>query len=255
MRRLVAVVFVCALSGATTVAQQPASDRARLETGARLYALHCRTCHGPDGDAIGGVNLRTGRYKRAVTDLDVMNTILTGVPGTTMPANQLSNGELSMLVAYLRVMKDYGARDVAVGDAAKGQTIFEGKGACLSCHRVNEKGSYLGPDLTEIGASRAAAALEDTLLDPNTAAQPGNRSIRATLPDGSVVTGRRLNEDTWSVQIMDSHERLVSLWKPELKDYTILPSPMPSYRTTLTATERADLIAYLLSLQPKRSSR
>ena len=246
---------MCVLSAGTTYAQQPAPDRARLENGARLYALHCRTCHGPDGDAIGGINLRTGQYKRAVTDLDVMNTILLGVPGTAMPANQLSNGDLSMIVAYLHVMKDYGAREIAVGDAAKGQTIFEGKGNCLSCHRVNEKGSYLGPDLTEIGASRAAAALEDTLLDPNAGAQPGNRSVRAVLPDGTVVTGRRLNEDTWSVQVMDSHERLVSLWKPELKDYTILPSPMPSYKSTLTAAERADVVAYLSSLKPRRSVR
>jgi putative heme-binding domain-containing protein len=253
-RGAVVVVVVCAMAGAAA-AQQPAPDRARLETGARLYALHCRTCHGPEGDAIGGVNLRTGQYKRAATDLDVMNTILRGVPGTAMPANQLSNGDLSMLVAYLHVMKDYGAKEVAIGDAAKGREIFEGKGGCSSCHRVNDKGSYLGPDLSEIGGSRAAATLEDTLLDPQGAAQPGNRSIRAVLPDGTVVTGRRLNEDTWSVQIMDSHERLVSLWKPELKDYTILPSPMPSYRNTLTATERADVVAYLLSLQPKRSAR
>jgi putative heme-binding domain-containing protein len=201
------------------------------------------------------VNLRTGQYKRAANDLDLMNTILRGVPGTSMPGNALSNGDLSALVAYLHVMKDYGARQVASGDAAQGQAIFEGKGGCLSCHRVNNKGSYLAPDLSEIGAARSSASFEDTLLDPNIRAQPGNRSVRAVTSSGAVITGRRLNEDTWSVQIIDSHEKLVSLWKPDLKEYTILASPMPSYKNTLTPAERADLIAYLISLQPKRPDR
>ena len=239
-------------------AQQPRTDPARLETGARLYALHCLTCHGPDGDATGGVNLRTGQFKRAATDLDVMNTILHGVPGTTMPANALSNGDLSAVAAYLHVMRDFGARQVAVGDAAMGQAIFDGKGGCLSCHRVNNRGSYLAPDLSEIGAARSSASFEDTLLDPKLTAQPGNRSIRAVTSNGTVITGRRLNEDTWSVQIIDSHEKLLSLWKPDLKEYKILESPMPSYKNTLTWSERADLIAYLISLQanqPRRPGR
>ena len=101
-------------------------------------------------------------------------------------------------------MKDYGARKVAVGDAAKGKAVFEGGGGCLSCHRVNHVGSHLAPDLSEIGAARSAAMLEDTLLDPVSNARPGNRSIRAVKKTGEVVTGRRLNEDTWSVQIIDS---------------------------------------------------
>lgn len=225
-------------------------DPAKLDNGARVYAAFCTTCHGPDGDAVGGVNLRTGQYKRALTDLDVMNTILKGVPGTAMPANNLGNADLLALVSFLHVMKDYGARKVAVGDAARGHALFEGKGACLTCHRVNHQGSYLGPDLSDIGASRSAASFEDTLMDPASRAQPGNRSIRAVTKDGKVVTGRRLNEDTFTVQVMDSHERLVSLWKPDLKEYAIIKSTMPSYKDTLSAAERADVIAYLLSLKP-----
>jgi putative heme-binding domain-containing protein len=132
--------------------------------------------------------------------------------------------------------------------------VFEGAGACLSCHRVNHVGSYLGPDLSEIGGVRSAATLEDTLMDPVSGARPGNRSIRAVKKNGEVVTGRRLNEDTWSVQIMDSRERLVSLWKPDLKEYTVIPSTMPSYKDKLSAADRADVIAYLLSLKPAPSA-
>ena len=167
-----------------------------------------------------------------------------------MPATPLASGDLVAIVTYLRGMKEYGARKVVLGDPVRGKGIFEGKGGCLSCHRIDHKGSYVAPDLTDIGASRPAAVLEDTLLNPDAAAQPGNRSIRAVTRTGTVITGRHLNEDTWTVQIIDDQERLVSLWKPDLKEYTILKSPMPSYKDTLTPAERADLIAYLVSLQP-----
>ena len=248
----IALLLVSAgVAGRQLAAQQPPTvDPRRLETGARLYASHCATCHGPSGDAVGDVNLKTGKFKRVSTDLEIMNTVVTGVPGTTMPATPLASGDLVALVAYIRAMKDYGARTVALGSPASGQAIFEGKGGCLTCHRAGRKGSYLGPDLTEVGGAMSAAALEDALLDPKVTAKPGNRVIRAVTKSGAVVTGRHLNEDTWSVQIIDSDGKLRGLWKPDLKSYEVIDSPMPSYKTTLTSEERADLIAYLTSLQP-----
>jgi hypothetical protein len=67
--------------------------------------------------------------------------------------------------------------------------------------------------------------------------------------NGKVVTGRRLNEDTWSVQLIDTEERLVSLAKADLKEYAVLKtSPMSSYRDKLSAQELADVVAYLLTL-------
>ena len=129
-------------------------DPARLDLGAKVYGSLCTTCHGPAGDLVAGVNLSTGQFKRAANDLDVMNVILKGVPGTAMPANNLGNADLLGVVAYLKVMKDYGARKVAVGNATQGKAVFENVGACLSCHRVNHIGSYLGPDLSDIGNLR-----------------------------------------------------------------------------------------------------
>ena len=79
---------------------------------------------------------------------------------------------------------------------------------------------------------------------------PINRPVRAVTRDGTVINGRRLNEDTFTVQLVDDHERLVSLEKAELREYTILTtSPMPAYEQTLTDDERADLLAYLLTLK------
>ena len=79
---------------------------------------------------------------------------------------------------------------------------------------------------------------------------PINRPVRAVTRDGTVINGRRLNEDTYTVQLIDDRERLLSLNKADLREYTILTtSPMPSYKDTLSADELADLLAYLLSLK------
>ena len=65
---------------------------------------------------------------------------------------------------------------------------------------------------------------------------PINRPVRAVTKDGRSINGRRLNEDTYTVQLIDEQERLVSLTKADLREYTILTaSPMPSYKDRLTA--------------------
>src|SRR5262249_6602477 len=134
-----------------------------------------------------------------------------------------------------------------------GQTIFEEKGNCTSCHRVNGKGSRVAPDLSDIGAIRSPDALQTSLLDPTASMLPLNRSIRAVTRDGKVITGRRLNEDSYTVQLIDGDERLVSLMKSDLREYTVLKtSSMPSYKSTLTPDELDDIVTYLRTLKGAR---
>ena len=100
---------------------------------------------------------------------------------------------------------------------------------------------------------RSAGSLLRSLTDPTSQMMPINRPVRAVTKDGKVVTGRRLNEDTYTVQLLTDQEQLVSLTKADLKEYTILTtSPMPSYKTQLTEGEVADVLAYLLSLKGRR---
>ena len=75
--------------------------------------------------------------------------------------------------------------------------------------------------------------------------------MRAVLRDGTVVTGRRLNEDTFRVQLLDSSERFVSLDRVDIREYTLSSKEalMPSYAHVFSDAERADLVAYLLSLK------
>jgi putative heme-binding domain-containing protein len=179
-----------------------------------------------------------------------MKLINTGIPDSGMPGHSFSQAQLVSLVAYLRNMRNAGGDAVRLGDARRGREVFEGNGKCTSCHRVNGQGSRTAPDLSKVGALRSADAIRHALLDPNAAMPPINRPVRAVTMEGTVINGRRLNEDTFTVQLADERGRLVSLVKAELREYVILTqSPMPSYRGKLTDEELANLLSYLLALK------
>ena len=136
------------------------------------------------------------------------------------------------------------------GDAVRGKALFEEKGRCATCHRVNGQGARVAPDLSAVGVTGTPDGLRRSLLDPTSAMKPINRPVRVVTRAGTVITGRRLNEDTETLQLMDSQERLLSLDKKDLKEYTIgTTSPMPSYTGTLTPAELDDVVAYLMSLK------
>lgn len=221
-----------------------------IQYGSRIYAQQCVICHGATGDLIAGVDLGSGRIRRAPTDNALRGLIATGIPDTAMPAFKFDASQLTMIVAYVRNMRDFDAASVPLGDPARGQAIFEGSGGCAVCHRINGKGPRQAPDLSDVGSLRSAAALQKTLLDPSAAILPLNRSVRAVTRDGKVLAGRRLNEDTYTVQLIDEQERLVSLTKADLRDYSVvMSSAMASYKDKLNAQDIADVVSYLLTLK------
>jgi putative heme-binding domain-containing protein len=230
--------------------QYPQSD---VTGGARVYAALCVGCHGPTGAGVGGIDLRQGPLPRASTDPALTALLAKGIPGTGMPAFRLEANDARMLVAFIRSGFDTGTTNAPAGDAATGKMIFEGAGRCLSCHRVNAAGRDVGPDLTEIGRTRTPAAIQRALVDPTGSMLPINRPVRAVKRDGTVIAGRRLNEDTYTVQIVTEEGRLVSLVKAELTQWLVgTTSPMPSFKDTLRPDELIDLVAYVASLKGTR---
>jgi len=251
----IAWVIVGALASAPRVAAQAAAHPgeyapADIAYGARLYDAQCVTCHGASGDGVGGVDLKSGKFRNAVTDQDLARIVTTGVQGTGMLGFKFDPAEVTGVIAFLRNMNTFDRGSVKPGDAGRGLAIFEGKGRCGTCHRVAGEGPRAAPDLSDVGANRSAASLMRSLTDPSSQMMPINRPIRLVTRDGTVINGRRLNEDTYTVQLIDERERLVSLPKADLRDYTILTtSPMPSYKATLNEGELSDLVTYLLSLK------
>jgi putative heme-binding domain-containing protein len=220
-----------------------------IARGSLFYNAQCFACHGRDGDQISGVDLRRGLFRRgAQSDEDLAQTITRGTPGG-MPPFKLDPAELTGIIAFIRAGFDTSA-SVRVGSAARGRTLFEGKGECMSCHRVAGRGPRSAPDLSDVGLARAPAMLERAVRDPSSALLPINRPVRIVMRDGRTIRGRRLNEDTHTVQIVDEKERLLSLAKKDVRSFdTAKESAMPAYAGKLTDAEIADVVAYLLTLR------
>jgi putative heme-binding domain-containing protein len=258
MRRLMRCLLglLCAAIG-TVSAQPPAQHAgeyspADIQYGATVYASQCTNCHGPNGDQISGVDLRSGRFRNAASDDDLRRIVTVGIPGTSMPGRRLDSPQMVGLIAYLRNMRDFKAAATVLGDPVRGQALFEGKGRCATCHRVSGTGSHVAPDLSDIGTTRAASVLQQSLINPTGTMLPINRPVRLVTKDGKTVNGRRLNEDTYTVQLIDDQEHLLSFPKTGLREYTVLEtSSMPSYKDTLSAQEVSELVAYLVSLKGK----
>ncbi len=238
---------VLAAGGQEHVGQYAQAD---IEYGLRLYRSTCVTCHAESGAGVPEVNLSMAT-PRAQTDAMLSGIIRMGIEGTAMPPGEYSDSELTALVAYVRTMGELDLSSVRIGDAGSGESIVMGKGDCTRCHRLHQRGSLgLAPELTALGATRTAGSLEAALLAPDDAMLPINRPVRVVLSDGTVVNGRRLNEDTYSVQLIDDDGALRSFDKTTLRDFTIVKtSPMPSFADTLTTQEIADVVAYLLTLR------
>src|SRR6185437_12760219 len=226
---LLVVFFGFFVAASPLCAQQTKYQQDAIDRGAALYQANCAVCHAD----------------RA------------GVPGTAMPAHpNFPSYDILSLVAYIRTMRDYGAKPVKMANTEKGKALFEGAGGCLKCHRVNGKGSLAALDLSDTGALHPPAYLERALLDPDAiaAAEPQNRFMRAVRRDGTVVVGRRLNEDTFTVQLIDEQGNLVSLEKGNLRSLTVEQgTSMPSLKLKFNDDQIADLVAYLASLNPPRS--
>lgn len=246
-------IGILVLVAGTLAGQEHSYTPADIENGGRLYQGSCAGCHATTGDGVAGINLFRGQFRRATSDTEIINIIRNGIANTTMPPHNFTETQAGTIVAYLRSMavgSTRAAADSLRGDASRGKTLFEGKGNCAGCHRVNGAGARLAPDLSDVGRIRQQQELEQALVDPGADIRPGNRFFEALTKDGAAVTGRLLNQDTFSIQLLDSKERLISLSKSNLKSYGFLKtSPMPSYRDKLNPQELADVVSYLVSLK------
>jgi putative heme-binding domain-containing protein len=242
---------VCSLLALASAAlAQHSYTPADVEDGGKLFRANCVGCHGAEGNLVPGIDLFHGKFHRAASDDDLVNTVRTGIPGTPMPPGNYTEFQAATIVAYLRSMAATGRGSGVAGNPERGKALFEGAGGCVMCHRVGDTGSRVGPDLSAIGSLRRPANIEKSILDPDAEILPQNRFYRVVTSDGTVVTGRLLNRDTFSVQLIDSNERLRSFSIPNLREHGFVEkSAMPSYANKLNTQQIADLVAYLGTLK------
>ena len=251
------VIFFLAVAVAVTpAAAQHAADTIRnpftseedVEAGGRLYRSHCAVCHGIDGEGAIGANLTTGAFRHGSADQDLFNTISVGIPGTEMPGIFFNGRQMWQLVGFVRSLSHGRAAEQATGDPVKGEAVYAANG-CAGCHRVRGDGGRMGPDLSDIGAMRSLVHLQTSILTPDESVLPQHWMVKAKSKDGKVISGMRMNEDTFSVQLIDPAGNLASFAKAELSEYTVdRSSGMPSFEGTITGDDFENLVAYLASL-------
>jgi cytochrome c oxidase cbb3-type subunit III len=244
-----AVLALLCLLATPRLAQAQHETGADVFTGEKAYQTYCANCHGAAGNQIANVDIGRGVFRRPYSDEDLVGIVMRGIPGTPMPATpNMTREQADQIVGYLRSRAQ--AKDVtAGGDAARGRALLAGDGQCLTCHRVQGEGSRRGPDLTRIGAQRTPEQLARALLDPDAEVQPANRTYHVELRNGRAATGRLLNQDAYSVQLLTDEEELRSFQKSDLARHGFVPSPMPSMRGRWNDQQLADVVSYLVSLR------
>lgn len=252
--RFLALVAIAAPRAA--LSQQPPGAE-------RLYRVHCAGCHGARGEGGRGADLTAPGLTKDADEASLARVIELGVPGTEMPGTRLAEGELRALAAYVRALRQALAAPPK-GDPLRGRELYR-KANCAACHSIGGEGGLLG-DLSEIGARRGPSHLRTALMDPE-AYVPDRFSqyrwvivltdnflqVRVVTRDGRAITGVRLNEDAFSIQLRDLSGGIHSFWKSELKELhkDWGKSPMPSYKDVFKPEQIDDLVAYLASLRAR----
>jgi putative heme-binding domain-containing protein len=243
------------VSGAWVSAQAPAAknplegDAAAIRSGMGLFRARCADCHGMDAHGVRGPDI-TQVWANGRTDEGLFTTIKNGISGTEMPPQpRLFDHETWQILAYLRTLAAGTRAEPPRGNADNGKQIYQAN--CAACHRVNGAGGRLGPDLSRIGAARSREVLELRIRGGVEGFLPGFEPVTLTPKDGATVAGVKKNEDLFSVQIMDSRERIQGYDKASLKELQNNPrSAMPAFGSNrLSESDLDDLIRYLQTLR------
>ncbi len=233
-------------------ATNPYTSPEDLAAGAEVFKNHCSSCHGGDGSGGKGPNLTRGQFRYGSSDAALYRTIRSGISKSGMPRLGSPDSRVWRVLAFVRSLSQSTREQDVPGDPVRGRELFSGKGDCSRCHMVDGLGGRVGPDLSEIAWMRSTRHLRTSILKPNQEVDRGYRSIEAVQKGGQIIRGVPLNEDPYSIQLMDLEENLHSLIKSDLEELRQEDrSWMPSYQRIFSGSELDDLVAYLYSLRRK----
>ena len=248
-----------------------AADSKMAKAGEFQFRINCAFCHGLGARGGGrGPDLTRAHKPHGDSDAELFGTISNGIPGTAMPSNGstgqgvgMTDEEIWQVITYLRSV-EVKAPTIPVGDAAHGKQLFYGDANCSGCHMVQGRGGRLGPDLTTVGSARAADYIVDSVLHPSRRLAQGlleatkefpqeYETVTVVTAEGKEIKGVTLNEDNFSVQLMDASERVYMFEKDKLRSFQVSRvSLMPVYdNALLNDKDLQDIVTYLLSVGTK----
>ena len=248
-----------------------ANDPKAAKAGESEFRINCALCHGLGARGGGrGPDLTRAQKKHVHSDTEMFQVISNGIPGTAMPANGtngqgvgMTDEEIWQIITYIRSV-EVKASGNSAGNIEHGKKLFYGDANCSLCHMVEGKGGRVGPDLSSVGESRTTEAMIDSVRNPSRRLAGGlteatkefpqeYETITVVTADGKEVKGVALNEDGFSVQMMDASEQIYLLEKDKLRSFKkSRESMMPVYKPDLLSDKDLDdIIAFLVGLGAK----
>jgi putative heme-binding domain-containing protein len=265
-RLAAACLAVLLPAGLGAQAKNPyAGDPKMAQLGEYEFRANCAFCHGLGAQGGGrGPDLTRTPKKHGDGDGEIFNTINNGVPGTAMPPNGatqqgvgMTEEEVWQVVTYIRSVERKPA--ATRGDAKHGRELYFGNAGCSTCHMFGGKGGRLGPDLTGAGTARSTGYLVESIRNPSRRLAQGlieamkefseeYETVNVVAADGNKYQGTLLNEDSFTIQFLDTREKVHSFDKASLKSLEkSRVSLMPAYdEQQLPEKDLQDLLAFLV---------
>jgi cytochrome c oxidase cbb3-type subunit 3 len=265
------VLFVLVALALSLHAQEKnpyAGDAKAAKLGEFQFRANCAFCHGLGARGGGrGPDLTRAQKRHGNSDAELFRTINDGVPGTAMPPNGatqqgvgMTEEEIWQVISYIRSVQ-VKAPAQPVGDSSHGKQLFYGSAACSTCHMIQGKGGRLGPDLSTTGSARSTDYIVESVRNPSRRLAQGiseamkefsqeYETITVVTGGGQKFMGVVLNEDHFTVQMMDTRENLHVFEKDKLRSLEkSRESLMPAYDPkSLSDKDLLDLVAYLLAV-------
>lgn len=228
---------------------------AALEEGQALFRGLCSGCHGGAGRGGKGPDLTRGKFRHGD---DIARTIREGVPKTTMKklGDSLKPEQIDKVVLFVRSLARAPGeptwKPYLKGDAVAGRKLFfdeKGKAQCAKCHSIDRQGGRVGPALDHIASRRSGEYIMESIVEPSKDISPDYEAVQVATKSGAVITGLRVNESNFSIQLREENGRFHSFQKSELDSVAVLKkSLMPdNMAEILTVKELHDLFAFLMT--------
>lgn len=234
-------------------------DQHALDEGKSLFRGLCSGCHGGAARGGKGPDLTDERWLHGDgTDKSFASIIERGVPGTTMKklGESLKPEQIGKIIAYIRSLSalagDSTWKPYATGDPIAGETLFfdpKSQFTCNKCHALDRRGGGIGPKLDRIASRRSAQYIMESIVNPSQDIDPQYEQVLVLTNAGKTISGLRINETNFSVQIREQDGRFHSFNKRDLEETrsletSLMPGNMPEI---LTVKQLHDIFAFLMT--------
>ena len=247
--------------------KNPYAGNAKIgKLGEYEFRANCAFCHGLGARGGGrGPDLTRTPKKHGDSDQEMFTTISNGVPGTAMPPNGatqqgvgMTEEEIWQVITYIRSVEHTPVE--MTGDSVRGRELYFGSAGCSTCHMFKGQGGRLGPDLTTAGTARSLDYLTDSIRSPSRRLAQGlgeamkeftveYETVNIVTADGRKLQGTLLNEDSFTIQFVDTREQVHSFDKGALKSWEkSRMSLMPAYdEKMLPEKDLQDILTFMVN--------